>query len=82
MKATKVDGVYDSDPAKNPAAKKFDRISFEEVLAKNLRVMDPAAIALCLDRKFDLIVFNLTVPGNIKKAVNGEKVGTVVIHQK
>ena len=80
MKATKVDGVYDSDPVKNPAAKKFEKITFEEVLAKGLRVMDPAAIALCLDQKFDLIVFNLTIPGNMKKAVQGEKVGTVVVH--
>lgn len=81
MKATKVDGVYDADPVKNPAAKKFDQISFKEVLAKGLRVMDAAAIGLCLDRKFDLVVFNLTVSGNIKKAVLGEKIGTVVVHQ-
>ena len=81
MKATKVDGVYDADPVKNPQAKKFARISFNEVLAKGLRVMDAAAIGLCLERKFDLVVFNLTVPGNIKKAVQGEKVGTVVVHE-
>jgi len=76
LKATKVDGVYDQDPMRNPRAKKFDSISYRDVLAKNLKVMDLTAITLCMDNKLPIIVFNLTIPGNIGKAVTGKKIGT------
>ena len=78
MKATKVDGIYDSDPAKNPDAVKFDSISYLDVLTKELNVMDAAAISLCKDNKMPLLVFDLTVPGNIRRALKGENVGTLV----
>lgn len=78
MKATKVDGVYDKDPVKNPDAKKFDRISYKEVLARDLHVMDAAATSLCMDNSLPIMVFNLDGQGNIAAALRGESVGTVV----
>jgi len=78
MKATKVDGVYESDPEKNPLALRYERISFSEVLTRNLRVMDATAISLAREEKMRIIVFNLKMKGNIKKAVLGEPIGTVV----
>ena len=78
MKATKVDGIYDSDPKKNPDARKYDKISYLEVLTKELNVMDAAAISLCKDNEMPLLVFDLTVPGNIRRALQGEDVGTLV----
>ena len=78
MKATKVDGVYDSDPAKNPDAKRFDRITYLEVLAQGLNVMDVTATSLCMDNDMPMIVFDLTVGGNIARALRGENVGTTV----
>ncbi len=78
MKATKVDGVYESDPAKNPHAVLFERISFSEVLNRNLRVMDATAISLAREEKMRIIVFNLKERGNIRKAVLGKSIGTVV----
>ena len=78
MKATKVDGIYDSDPAKNPNAKRYDRISYLEVLTKELNVMDAAAVSLCKDNSMPLLVFDMTKPGNIKRILKGEPVGTVV----
>ncbi|HEX9860768.1 MAG TPA: UMP kinase, partial [Nitrospirota bacterium] len=78
MKATKVDGVYDSDPVKNKDAKKYDELSYIEVLQKGLKVMDATAISLCMDNNLPIIVFNLKTAGNIKKAINGNKVGTIV----
>ena len=78
MKATKVDGVYDSDPTKNPDAKRYDRISYLEVISQGLNVMDTTATSLCMDNSLPMIVFDLTVPGNIKRALQGEAVGTVV----
>lgn len=78
MKATKVDGVFASDPEKDPSARKFERISFDEVLQKNLKVMDATAISLARDQNKKIVVFNLRVTGNIKRVVLGEKVGTVV----
>ena len=78
MKATKVDGVYDSDPKKNPDAKKFDRISYMEVLNRGLHVMDSTATSLCMDNHMPMIVFDLTVRGNIARALKGESVGTTV----
>ena len=78
MKATKVDGVYDKDPVKNADAKKFDRISYKEVLARDLHVMDAAATSLCMDNNLPIVVFNLDGKGNIAAVLRGETVGTVV----
>ncbi|MDR3557763.1 MAG: UMP kinase [Syntrophobacteraceae bacterium] len=78
MKATKVDGVYEADPVNNPLAVRYERISFSEVLNRNLRVMDATAISLAREQKMRLIVFNLNVKGNIRKAVLGKPIGTVV----
>jgi uridylate kinase len=78
LKATKVDGVYDSDPVENKDAKMFDKISYKEVLERDLKVMDLTAISLCKDGDMPIIVFNLSKHGNIKKAVTGEKIGTFV----
>ncbi|MBS1192351.1 MAG: pyrH [Nitrospirae bacterium] len=78
MKATKVDGVYSADPVKDSSAVKYDRLSYLDVLQKNLKVMDATAISLCMDNSLPIIVFNLNVPGNIKKIVAGEPVGTLV----
>jgi len=78
LKATKVDGVYDKDPEKDPSAKKFERLTFLEVLTLELKVMDAAAISLCMDNKLPIQVFNLRVEGNVKRAVLGEHIGTFV----
>jgi uridylate kinase len=78
LKGTRVDGVYDSDPEKNPLALKFDEISYTDVLHKNLRVMDLTAISLCKENNLPIIVFNMDKPGNLLKVVTGEGVGTSV----
>jgi uridylate kinase len=78
MKATKVDGVYDKDPVKDATAVKFDRLSFTEVLTRNLKVMDATAISLCRDNNLPLTVFNLQKEGNIKRVVCGEPIGTII----
>ena len=78
MKATKVDGIYDKDPTKNPDAKKYDKISYIDVLKQGLQVMDSTAISLCMDNKLPIMTFDLAKPGNILKAVQGEPIGTVV----
>ena len=78
LKATKVDGIYDSDPMKNPDAEKFDELSYLEVLQRDLHVMDSTAISLCRDNNLPILVFNLHEKGNIRRAVMGEKIGTVV----
>jgi len=78
FKATKVDGVYDADPAVRKDAVKFDELTYAEVLARNLRVMDAAAISLCRDSNTPILVFNLREPGSIIKALLGEKVGTII----
>ena len=78
MKATKVDGVYDSDPAKNKTAVMFKNISYIDVLTKNLKVMDATAISLCRDNLLPIIVFNLQKKGNIRRAICGQKIGTYV----
>ena len=72
------EGVYDSDPRKNPNAKMFDELTFKDILNKDLEVMDSTAAAICKDNKLKLIVFNMNKPGNIAKACNGEKIGTIV----
>jgi uridylate kinase len=78
LKATKVDGVYDSDPVKNPNAKRFEQIRYIDALQKQLKVMDSTAFSLCMDNKMPIIVFDLFRPHNLKRVVMGEKVGTVV----
>jgi uridylate kinase len=78
IKATKVDGVYDKDPVTNPDAVKFDRLTYDDVLIKGLRVMDATGIALAKDDNKPIIVLNMNVAGNIRKAVCGEKVGTMI----
>ena len=78
FKATNVDGVYDSDPKKNPDAKKFDTLSHIDVLQKGLHVMDSTAASLCMDNKIPILVFNLNDPDNIVKAVLGQEAGTIV----
>lgn len=78
MKATKVDGVFDSDPRSNPDAKRFDELTYIEVLNRGLQVMDSTAISLCMDNGLPIIVFNMQVEGNIQRALLGEKVGTIV----
>jgi len=79
LKATKVDGVYDSDPLLNPNAKRYDQITFQEALQKRLKVMDGAAFSLCAENKMPIIVFNIFDDNNLKRVVMGEKVGTLVI---
>jgi uridylate kinase len=78
MKATKVDGIYDKDPMKFKDAKKFDTLSYIDVLNKDLKVMDSTAITLCMDNNMDIVVFNMFEEGNIARVVKGEKIGTVV----
>ena len=78
LKGTKVDGVYTADPHKDKSAKKFLNLKFIDVLKKNLKVMDATAISMCMDNNLPIVVFDLTKPGNIKKAVLGEKIGTIV----
>ena len=78
FKATKVDGVYDCDPQLNPDARRYESLTYSHVLAHDLRVMDGTAIALCKENDIPIIVFDLSVPGNIVRAIKGEKVGTIV----
>jgi uridylate kinase len=78
LKATKVDGVYDRDPAKDAGAKMFKKISYTEALAKNLKVMDAAAISLCRENEIPIRVFNIARKGNIKAVISGKSVGTIV----
>jgi uridylate kinase len=78
LKATKVDGIYDDDPMKNPKAKRFDSLSYFDVLQKGLKVMDTTAISLCMDNRVPIIVYNLRKPGNLRRIVLGEGIGTIV----
>ncbi|MEK7829401.1 MAG: UMP kinase [Deltaproteobacteria bacterium] len=78
LKGTKVDGVYDRDPVKDKRAKKYDELTYIDVLKKGLKVMDTTAISLCMDNKLPIIVFNLKIKGNIEKIVKGAKSGTIV----
>jgi len=78
IKATKVDGVYTDDPMTNPDAKLIDSLTYQDVLEQNLKVMDPAAISLCRENKIPIIVLNIFNEGNITRALNGEKVGTMI----
>jgi len=78
MKGTKVDGIYDADPMKHPKAKRYDELTFFQVIEKDLRVMDSTAVTLCMDHSLPLIVFNLKENGNIKRIILGQKIGTIV----
>ncbi len=78
LKATKVDGIYSADPKKDPTAKLFEKITYEQVHRDQLRVMDLTAITLCMERKIPLVVFNLKKPGNILRVLRGESVGTTI----
>ena len=78
LKATKVDGVFDSDPLLGNQGKKFEKISYIDVLNKGLKVMDSTAISLCMDNKMPLVAFNLKTEGNLEKIISGEKVGTLI----
>jgi len=78
LKGTKVDGIFDADPMLQPTATRFDRISYLEVLDKGLKVMDATAISLCMDNRLPIVVFNLKTPGNIKRAIAGEPIGSLV----
>ena len=79
IKATKVDGIYDKDPVKFADAKKYEKVTYNEVLAKDLKVMDATAISLCRENKLPIIVFNSLIEGNLKKVVMGENIGTTVV---
>ena len=79
IKATKVDGIYDKDPEKYPDAKKYETVTYNEVLAKDLKVMDATAISLCRENKLPIIVFNSLIEGNLKRVVMGEHIGTTVV---
>jgi uridylate kinase len=78
LKATKVDGIYSSDPVKDPRAKKYETVTYIDVLRRGLSVMDSAAISLCMDNDLPIIVFDLRGKGNIKKIIEGKKIGTLV----
>ena len=78
LKGTRVDGVYTADPEKDPAAVKFDEISFEEVLDRRLKVMDLTAFTLCRENGLQIIVFDMDTPGNLGKVLAGERIGTLV----
>ena len=78
LKATKVDGVYDSDPVKNPDAKRYTHITYGEALARRLQVMDSTAFSLCMDNRMPIIIFDMNDPDNIRRAIVGEEVGTLV----
>ena len=78
LKATKVDGIYTADPVKYPDATRYDRISYLQVLQDRLQVMDATAISLCMDNKLPIVVFNLRTPGNVRRVVMGDAVGTTV----
>jgi uridylate kinase len=77
-KATRVDGVYDSDPLKNPSAVRFEEIGYSDVLTRNLRVMDGSAVAMCRENRMPIVVFNLNVHGNIMRMAMGEPIGTLI----
>jgi len=78
LKATKVDGIYSSDPLKDKKARKFKRLKYIDILKKGLKVMDATAVSLCMDNHLPIVVFNLNKPGNIKRVILGENIGTIV----
>ena len=78
LKGTNVDGIYDADPVTTPGATRFERITYLKVLERGLRVMDATAISLCMDNKLPIVVFNLRTPGNIRRAIIGDPIGSLV----
>lgn len=78
LKATKVDGIYDADPQLHPEAKRFDNLTYDECLTRNLRVMDATAISLCRENQMPIVVFKLSTPGNIVRVIKGDTIGTRV----
>jgi uridylate kinase len=82
LKGTKVDGIYSADPMIDPTAERYDSISYLEVLAKSLKVMDATAISLCMDNKLPIVVFKLRQPGNLRRVIMGEQVGTTVTAER
>ncbi len=78
LKATKVDGVYSADPAQDPGAVRYDRLTYMDVLTRRLRVMDATAVSLCMEHNLPIVVFSLRVPGNIARIVKGERMGTLI----
>lgn len=78
LKATKVDGIYSSDPMKDPAAKKYNTVTYIDVLKKGLSIMDSTAVSLCMDNNLPIVVFNLRGKGNIRKIIEGKRIGTLV----
>jgi uridylate kinase len=78
LKATKVDGIYDADPKKKPDAKRFERISFQEALTRQLKVMDATAFSLCMENNMPIVVFSMVENDNIRRALTGEPIGTLV----
>ncbi|MGJ7030608.1 UMP kinase [Niabella hirudinis] len=78
LKGTRVDGVYTADPEKDPTATKYDEVSYQECLTKNLRIMDMTAFTLCMENNLPIIVFDMNQPGNLKRLVEGEKIGTLI----
>jgi uridylate kinase len=78
LKGTRVDGVYSADPEKDPLATRFDGITFDEVISRNLKIMDQTAFTLCRDNNLPIMVFDMNTPGNLKRLVSGEKIGTII----
>ena len=78
LKGTRVDGIYTADPEKDPTATKYDRLTFTEAYEKNLNVMDMTAFTLCNENNLPIVVFNMDQPGNLKRLMSGEKIGTLV----
>jgi uridylate kinase len=78
LKGTRVDGVYNADPEKDPSAVKYDEVSFQEAISMNLRVMDQTAFSMCLENQLPVIVFNMNKTGNLKRVISGESIGTLV----
>jgi uridylate kinase len=78
LKATRVDGIYSADPVKDPKATRFDRLTYQEVLERGLRVMDAAAISLCMENKLPIVVFDIRREGNIRRVISGEPIGSIV----
>jgi uridylate kinase len=78
LKGTRVDGIYTADPEKDPAAVKFDKISFDEIYHRGLRIMDLTATTMCKENNLPIVVFNMDIPGNLKKVILGEPIGTLV----
>ena len=78
FKGTRVDGIYTADPEKDPAATKFDKITYDEIYNRGLKVMDLTATTMCKENRLPIIVFNMDQPGNLKKVILGENIGTIV----